>query len=88
MHCWIHNQVKLMTSMKENIFNLTYGQSIISSNNFLIKQMVIEKQLFNRTDGQVIIDHESQIFVILPLSRGRKETNVLDQYNGINIGNL
>ena len=51
--------------MEKIIFNITYGQSIIKY--LLIKQMVSEKQLFIRTDGESIIDH-SQKFVILPIS--------------------
>ena len=53
--------------MKENILNIIYGKSVTSSNNFLIKQMVSKIQFFNRTDGQPIIDCESQEIVTLPL---------------------
>ena len=55
--------------MKENSLNITHDQSIISTKHIsLIKQMVREKQLFNETDGQPIINYELQRFVILPLS--------------------
>ena len=67
--------------MKENIFHVTYGQSIISSNNFLIKQIVSEKQLFNRTDSQSITDYKPKKSVILPLSGWITESKVLDQHD-------